>query len=353
MNNTYIPVTPQPPKKKGGKGWIIALSITCGVLLLLFLALSLVTCVALTSTDDPLDGFDYDYIGVLTIDGTITSGIDINALLSGGTVYNQQYVLEAIKVMKNDPENKGILLLINSPGGEMYAIDEVYRALMDYKESTKRPIYAYCEEYCASGGYYLAVTADKIYANPMSTIGSIGVTYGTHVDISGLCEKLGIKLTDIVSDDNKAMGSSSSPITADQMAIYQRMIDEYYGRFLDVVDAGRPELTREDLTRKTVIGYATNENGEREEITLKLADGRVFTANQAVTYKLIDQIGGLGNVMDDMEKLVGDSDIPFEYFQYVPDYNDFSYLYASSDAELVKMLLAYSEQMGPLVLYKN
>ena len=107
MNNTYIPVTPQPPKKKGGKGWIIALSITSGVLLLLFLAMSLVTCIALTSTDDsPLDGFDYDYIGVLTIDGTITSGIDINALLSGGTVYNQQYVLEAIKVMKNDPENK-------------------------------------------------------------------------------------------------------------------------------------------------------------------------------------------------------------------------------------------------------
>ena len=120
-----------------------------------------------------------------------------------------------------------------------------------------------------------------------------------------------------------------------------------------MVDAGRPELTRDDLTRKTVIGYATNENGEREEITLKLADGRVFTASQAVAYKLIDQIGGLGNVMDDMEKLVGDSDIPFEYFQYVPDYSEYSYLYASSDTELVKMLLTYSDQMGPLVLYKN
>ena len=115
MNNTYIPVAPQPPKKKGGKGWIIALSITSGVLLLLFLALSLVTCVALTSTDDPLDGFDYDYIGVLTIEGTITSGIDINALLSGGAVYNQQYVLEAIKVMKNDPETRASFFLSIRP----------------------------------------------------------------------------------------------------------------------------------------------------------------------------------------------------------------------------------------------
>lgn len=354
MNQPYSPLTPQPPKKKSSKRtmWTL-IGVFGGLFLLFILLISFATCALIISDDDPLSGFSHDYVGVLSINGAITSTPEAASLLSAGGTYSQSYVLEAIKVMKEDDDNKGILLLINSPGGEMYAVDEVYLALMDYKEKTGRPIYTYCEEYCASGGYYLAVASDVIYANPMSTVGSIGVTYGTHIDISGLCEKYGIKLTDIASDDNKSMGSYTAPLSADQMAIYQGMIDEYYDHFLNVVDAGRETLTKEDLTRKEVLDTVTNENGDVEEITLKLADGRVFTAKQAKEHGLIDKIGTLSGAMSEMRGVIESDELAFEYFTYIPDDYGYGAMISMSDSELLTLLLSYSEQAGPMVLYKD
>ena len=139
---------------------------------------------------------------------------------------------------------------------------------MEYKEKTGRPIWAYMESQCCSGGVYLAASADEQYANRIATTGSIGAIMSTY-DMSGLYEKLGIKEVNIVSAENKDMGSAGKPMTDEQLAIYQSFVDEYYNRFVEIVAAGRNMSVKE---------------------VKKIADGRIYTATQAVENGLIDGI---------------------------------------------------------------
>lgn len=259
-------------QKKSNRGVIIVLS----VLLIFSVLFSLILLIALGVTSSSQSGVTLedlpteDYVGVLHIEGTISSADTTSLLYSGDSLYSQEYILTAIESMKNDEYNRGVLLYIDTPGGEIYATDEVYTALLDYKEATQRPVYAYFATYACSGGYYIAMAADEIYAHRMTTTGSIGVSYGTHIDLSGLCEKLGITVEDITSGDNKAMGSYFAPLTDEQREIYESQLDEYYGYFVDVVEAGR---------------------GLSEEAVIAIADGRTYTAKQAKDLSLIDGIG--------------------------------------------------------------
>lgn len=120
------------------------------------------------------------------------------------------------------------------------------------------------EHYAASGGYYVSAASDKIYANPNTTTGSIGVIISGY-DMSGLYEKLGIRSFSITSGANKDM----SEMNEEQVSIYQAMVDESYERFVQIVADGR---------------------GMSEEEVKKLADGRIYTAKQAKANGLVDEI---------------------------------------------------------------
>lgn len=270
MNDPTTPIYFGP--KKSNKSTVIVLSVLLAIsvlfslILLIALAVSSSSQAGVTLEDLPNE----NYVGVLHIEGTISSSDTTSLLYSSDGLYSQEYVLTAIESLKNDTNNCGILLYVDTPGGEIYATDEVYTALLEYKQETQRPVYAYFATYACSGGYYIAMAADEIYAHRMSTTGSIGVSYGTHIDLSGLCEKLGIGVEDITSGDNKAMGSYFSPLTDEQREIYKSQLDEYYGYFVDVVESGR---------------------GLSEEEVIALADGRTYTAKQAKELSLIDGIG--------------------------------------------------------------
>lgn len=151
--------------------------------LYIFIAL-LIFCVGLavvvTVGNGPIAA---DYIAVLDIAGTISE--------NDGYTYDQQYLLDSVEQIMEDQHNQGLILHIDSPGGAVYQIDELYLKLMDYKETTGRPVYAAIESYAASGGYYEACAADKIYANRNAITGSIGVIMGEFVDLSGLLDRLG------------------------------------------------------------------------------------------------------------------------------------------------------------------
>ena len=134
-------------------------------------------------------------------------------------------------------------------------------------------------EMAASGGYYISAPCDKIFANRNCWTGSIGVTIGTIYDISGLLEKYGIKTQTITSGKNKAMGSSVEPLTDEQQAIYQSLVDEAYEQFVGIVAEGRDMSTAE---------------------VKEIADGRVYTAKQALELGLIDEIGTLSDAANDM-----------------------------------------------------
>lgn len=197
---------------------------------------------------------------VLHIDGTIEGE---------GDTYNQGWVDDTIRTAQNDKDNKAILLRIDSPGGTVYHSDETWRFLESYKKKTKRPVYAYCESLCASGGYYIASAANDIRANRNSLVGSIGVIGGSFVDASKLMDKLGVDMTVVHSGNNKLMGSIYAPPTEEQLAIMQSISDEAYDQFVGIVAQGR---------------------GKSADAIRPLADGRIYSAKQALENGLIDGI---------------------------------------------------------------
>lgn len=209
-----------------------------------------------------------DFIAVVPIEGTIQASSGSSYGSESG--YDHDFLMSYVDELIYNEDNKGIILRLDTPGGTVYEADELYLKLEEYKEITNRPIWAYMESYCCSGGVYIASSADEQYANRNSTTGSIGVIISSY-DMSGLYEKLGIKEVNIASAENKDMGSSGKAMTAEQMAIYQSIVDEAYGQFVDVVAKGR-KMSVEEVK--------------------KLADGRIYTARQAEQNGLIDGIMG-------------------------------------------------------------
>lgn len=235
--------------------------------------------------------FSNDYIGVLYIEGTMNSDNDPQ------DTYNQSWLLDRIEQMKNDPYNQAMVLHVNTPGGSTYTIDELYLAIMEYKEQTGRPVYTYMDSQATSGGYYVSAGTDKIYANRNCWTGSIGVTVGTFFDFSGFLEKMGVSTVTITSGRNKAMGSSTEPLTKEQQKIIQGLVDEAYDQFVDVVARGRDMKT---------------------EKVKKLADGRIYTARQAKENGLVDEVGTLEETIAAMTEDFGLYDYEVQYLIYEP-----------------------------------
>lgn len=238
------------------------------------------------------------YVGVLEVHGTMSDdGTD--------AAYNQQWLLEQIDEMIYDSANKGLMLSIDTPGGSVYTVDELYLKIKEYQERTKRPVYAYMESMAASGGYYIAAPADMIYANRNCWTGSIGVTIGTIYNISEFLEELGVTTVTITAGDNKAMGSSVEKLTNEQKAIYQGLVDEAYDQFVDIVAEGR------NMKRKRVVD---------------LADGRIYTAKQAKANGLIDEIATREEALTSMMSENGLHDCGSRILSYEPEFSISSWM---------------------------
>ena len=219
-----------------------------------------------------------DYIAVVTVAGTIQEQT-ATGLFDTVEGYQHTTTMDYINQLMGDSSNKGILLYVDSPGGTVYESEELYDKLIEYKEVTGNPIWCYMAHYAASGGYMASVAADRIYANQNTTTGSIGVILSGY-DLSGLYEKLGIQYFSITSGANK----DSSQMTPEQMDIYQTQVDECYTRFVEKVADGR---------------------GMTEDQVLSLADGRTYTAQQALENGLIDEIGSYEEVCGQMAAEMG------------------------------------------------
>lgn len=217
-----------------------------------------------------------DYLAVVNIVGTIQE--QTSGSFYSDTQYQHSTNLDYIDELIADDDNQGILLYVDSGGGTVYESQEMYDKLMEYKELTGRPIYAYMAHYGASGAYMISMAADRIYANQGVTTGSIGVRMSGY-DLSGLYEKLGIKAVNIASGKNKV-----TEFNEEQIAIYQSQVDEYYENFVEIVAKGR------NMTEKQVK---------------KLADGRTYTAKQALENGLIDEIGYYDDVKEIISTITG------------------------------------------------
>jgi len=176
----------------------------------------------------------------LNIDGVI--GI---APLDSDTMRSQ--LVESREDQLKDNRVKAILLHINSPGGTVVDADGIYRALKAYKEQYKVPVYAYIDGLCASGGMYIAMSADKIYASDASIIGSIGVLSPSFLNFSQLMDKIGIQALTLTAGKGKDELNPLRPWKPGEQDNIQSIIDYYYQQFVDIVVQNRPEVIKEKL----------------------------------------------------------------------------------------------------------
>ncbi len=253
-------------------------------------------------------GYDtpnYDYIAIVNVEGTIQeqTATRIFEIAEG---YQHTTTMAYIDELMYDSYNQGILLYIDSPGGAVYESEELYDKLKEYQENTGKPIWTYMAHYAASGGYMIAMPSDRIFANENTTTGSIGVIMSGY-DMTGLYEKLGIRYVSITSGAFK----DSSQLTDEQIAVYQSQVDEYYQKFVGMVAEGR-KMSEEDVK--------------------KLADGRTYTALQALEHGLIDEIG----TYEDMQGIMSSELDVYDFYEPASEENVLASLFAEVKAMIPK-----------------
>ena len=175
-----------------------------------------------------------------------------------------------------DDEIKAIVLRIQSPGGTVNASDLIHHEISEFKKKRNVVVVACFLGIATSGGYYVATAADHIIAQPTTLTGSIG-TIALKFNVEGLMEKVGVTEETVKSGDKKDMWSPFRPATSEEKKIFQSIIDEYQGKFLEVVREGRKNMTETDLA--------------------KVKDGRVFSGTQAFKLGLVDQLGYLNDAI--------------------------------------------------------
>lgn len=252
-----------------------------------------------------------------------------------GDGYNHTEFLEQLDNVKNDGTVKGVLLTVDTPGGSIYASDEIYQKIKEIKHKGKK-IYVQMKTMAASGGYYISAPADKIYAGPQTTTGSIGVIM-SNTDYTGLQEKLGIKENVFKSGEHKDILSSSRKMTQEERNIMQSIIDDSFDRFVNIVKDGRN----------------MNEKKVRE-----LADGRIYTAQQAKSNGLIDEIGYEDDVIKGLSKEIKVEEP--EVFEYDASGSFFTLFNVKStvqglksDVRAIKSVITNDTQAKPMYLYEG
>lgn len=219
-------------------------------------------------------------IGIIYVEGVIMGGRGQTGLLSeyGGT----DAVIKQLHEAREDNSIKAVVLRINSPGGSAPASQELGEEIKKLRQSGKIVV-ASMGDVAASGGYWLAACTDKIYANPATLTGSIGV-YMPYSNWEELYKKIGIRQEKIKSGPHKDIMSPERPMTSEERALIQAMVDDMYNQFVAVVSDGRkmdPDRVRQ------------------------LADGRVYTGNQAKELGLVDELGNMYDAIDGTAQLAG------------------------------------------------
>lgn len=193
-------------------------------------------------------------------------------------------VLDAIKAAAADESVKGLHLAINSPGGSVTASDNLYHALEVFKQSQPgRKVIVTGEDVMASGAYYLAMQADWIRVQPTTVVGSIGVII-PGLNLSELASRIGLADNSIASGASKDIGNPLKPVDPAHNAILRTVVDGMYARFVDIVAKGRKMQVNE---------------------VKKVADGRIFTANDALNLRLVDEIGYADTIEPRIAELFG------------------------------------------------
>jgi protease-4 len=214
----------------------------------------------------------------------------IGVLEISGMVSNERLIIKQIDNFRDDKSVKAIVLRIDSPGGAVGPSQEIYHELK--KLAQEKPVIVSFGAVAASGGYYLAMAGERIFANPGTITGSIGVVM-SFPDYQELMGKVGIKSEVIKSGPYKDLGSATRDMTDDERSLLQEMISDVHRQFVEAVSAGR------NIPVAELAPYV---------------DGRIFTGRQALTIGLIDELGSFNDAVDHAAMragLVGEPDLVY------------------------------------------
>jgi protease-4 len=243
-------------------------------------------------------------------------------------------LLEQLDIAREDPRVKGVILRINSPGGTVVASELMRDEILHFRKSGK-PVVAVLMDVAASGGYYIACACDEIVAQPSTVTGSIGVLMQT-VDVSGTMNLIGVKSDAITSGPNKDAGSPLRAMKPEERQLFQTIVNEMHDRFVRVVDEGRANLDEQQVRA--------------------LADGRIYTARQALEAGLIDRVAGMREAVAVAKQRAGVKRVRLvtyhRPFDYRANYYSKAPAFPPGDTNLLKLETnALLEQTTPRFYY--
>lgn len=261
--------------------WIIGGIVAAGFLVLAAGAVGLVLLISLggpgggvsasttTYEEEYVSGEGSDKIVVVPVEGVISSAD--GSLLGPEQTTTPQGMQDALRQAKEDSNVAAVVLEVNSPGGGVTESEQIHGDILDFKESTDKPVIVSMDATAASGGYYIATAADEIVANSSTITGSLGVIFQL-TNVTEAADKIGVKQVIVKSGEFKDIGSPFRDVEPQERDILESLVNESYDEFVEVIVEGR------DLSESRV----------RE-----IADGRIYSGNQAQELGLVDELGDL------------------------------------------------------------
>jgi protease-4 len=294
---TPTPAPPPPPRPKSRVPMFFAGAFTgCAVVVGAFVFLFVM--VAIYTNDDGELSFGSDKVAIVPIEGEILDARE---------------TLDLLHKYANNTTVKAIVVRINSPGGAIAPSQEIYASIRDIRAKSRKPVVASMDSVAASGGFYIAAACDHIVANPGSITGSIGVIM-QWFNTKDLVQWAKMKPETITSGAMKDAGSPYRDLTAEERAYFQHIVTQLHSQFVRAVAEGRSgKLTVADVS--------------------KIADGRVFTGEEALELKLIDELGTIDDAVHEAAKSAGIKGEPAKIWPKRREATLFDLLTGSSDAE--------------------
>jgi protease-4 len=251
-----------------GRVALIALGVGAAVLVVFVVTIWLLIAV----TDDGLPG------------GAMVAVVEVEGIIGGDAArgLDTDGVIRVLGEYRDDPAVRAVVLRINSPGGVVAPTQEIFTAVRRLREA-KKPVVASLGSVAASGGYYVAVAADRIYASPGTLTGSIGVVMQL-ANLEGLLKKVGVEYVVVKAGAYKDVGNMARAMTPEERRILQSLLDDVYDQFIGAVAEGR---------------------GLDPQAVRAFAEGRIYSGRQAQSLKMVDDLGGLEDAIEAAAKMAG------------------------------------------------
>ncbi len=325
---------PSPRPRSGGCAWIVVSFVLAGLLGITWLGILGTAGAGLAMTGNSLpnyweeavieDNESDDRIVVIEVAGLISNiAIDTDGMTMVKSIRDQ------LAIAADDESVKGVILKIDSPGGEVLASDDIYREIQAFQSVSQKPVVASMSGLAASGGYYVAAPCRWIVANELTITGSIGVILHSY-NYRGLMDKVGVRPQVFKSGRFKDMLSGDKAldeILPETQTMIQAMIDETFDRFKTVVREGRTEAE----SQNNGTGRALVENWE------DFADGRIFSGKQAFELGFVDELGNFDQAVSRIETLVGSSEVDLIKYQLPFSFGNIFQIFGKAEASQIKV----------------